>query len=378
VNEHRPGSKLLISQEGLKRLMAALSALGDLIGPKAIGGVLTYARISGPEDMPRGMTDEQSAGRYRLLPSGREAYFDFTLGAQGWKSFFSPPSVELFSVTNGADGYTITQSEPALRPLVLFGVRPCELAAIAMQDKIYTQGDHVDQVYAARRKGAFIVAINCARPSGGCFCVSMGTGPKAQTGFDIAITEVLEGKDHFFLAEPGSAAGEKFLSELGFPPAGDGQVALAEKTSSAAAGRMGKAINQNGLKDALYASYDHPQWAKTGQRCLSCGSCAAVCPTCFCLKYEDYTDLSGKASRKRGWDVCLGRDYSYIHGGPARPSAMARYRHFVIHKLASWIDQFGSPGCVGCGRCIVWCPAGIDITQHAAAIGGAAKPGGGS
>ena len=105
------------------------------------------------------------------------------------------------------------------------------------------------------------------------------------------------------------------------------------------------------------------------ERCLTCGNCTLVCPTCFCTNVEDVGDLTGDhAERWRVWDTCFSVDYSYIHGGSVRPSGRARYRQWLTHKLATWHDQFDSSGCVGCGRCITWCPVGIDITQEVAAI----------
>ena len=370
MKEESSAQAMVLALVDLDKLMAALAATHDVLGPKVADGALAYGPVSRLADLPRGMDAEQSPGHFRLSASGREAYFDFTFGAQTWKSLFSPPSSELFNVRKGKDGYAIGYPPAPARPLALFGVRPCEMAAIAIQDRIYLQGEHVDQTYRARREGAVIIAVNCARPSGACFCVSMKTGPKVEKGYDVALTEVMDGADHYFLAQAGSPAGFKLLAGRGLA-ADAGQIRAATAVSAGAEAAMEKTLNRVGLKEALAASYDHPRWAKAGARCLACGSCAAVCPTCFCLKFEETTDLSGAATRKRGWDVCLSQEFSYIHGGPARPSAAARYRHFVIHKLSGWVDQFGAPGCVGCGRCAVWCPAGIDIVEEASAVAGA-------
>ena len=128
---------------------------------------------------------------------------------------------------------------------------------------------------------------------------------------------------------------------------------------------MGRALDTGNIQGLLYENAEHPRWEQVAQRCLTCGNCTMVCPTCFCTTVEDTTNLAGdQAARTRRWDSCFSLDFSYIHGGPVRSSTRARYRHWITHKFAAWIDQFGSSGCVGCGRCITWCPVGIDVTEE--------------
>jgi formate hydrogenlyase subunit 6/NADH:ubiquinone oxidoreductase subunit I len=132
---------------------------------------------------------------------------------------------------------------------------------------------------------------------------------------------------------------------------------------------MGRSLDTVGLKDLLYSSADSPVWDDVAQRCLACGNCTAVCPTCFCTTVEDVSDLTGDhVQRDRVWDSCFNADFSYLHGGSVRESTRSRYRQWMTHKLGSWHDQFGMSGCVGCGRCVTWCPAAIDITEEAAAL----------
>jgi Fe-S-cluster-containing hydrogenase component 2 len=135
-----------------------------------------------------------------------------------------------------------------------------------------------------------------------------------------------------------------------------------------AAGSMGRSLETAGLKESLYR-YEDPHWDEVARRCLTCANCTMVCPTCFCASVEDVSDLAGvETERRRRWDSCFTMEFSYIHGGSVRTSAGARYRQWITHKLATWHDQFGRSGCVGCGRCITWCPVGIDITEEARAI----------
>jgi ferredoxin len=229
-------------------------------------------------------------------------------------------------------------------------------------------GRYGDRDYAARRDGAFLVAVNCFEPGGTCFCTSMGTGPRADAGYDLALTEILEGS-HRLLVEVGSERGAEILADLPSRPADEADVGAAARAVDGAAQKMGRQMESADLRDLLARNLEHPRWNEVAERCLTCANCTMVCPTCFCTTVEDHTDLSGdNAERWRTWDSCFAQDHSYIHGGSVRPSGRSRYRQWMTHKLGTWHDQFGSSGCVGCGRCITWCPVGIDITEEVAAI----------
>ena len=207
------------------------------------------------------------------------------------------------------------------------------------------------------------------RPAGTCFCVSMETGPKADAGFDLALTELVDENRHEFLVEVGSETGVEIFRQVPHRPATDAEVAAAEAVVAHTASQMGRTLQTDGIKDLLLENLNHPRWDDVAKRCLTCGNCTMVCPTCFCTTVEDHSDLTGSfAERVRKWDSCFTMDFSYIHGGSVRKTARSRYRQWMTHKLATWIDQFGTSGCVGCGRCITWCPVGIDITDEAAAI----------
>ena len=218
-------------------------------------------------------------------------------------------------------------------------------------------------------ESVFFLAVNCGKAGGTCFCASMGTGPKAQSGFDLALTEVLEGNRHFFVVEVGSEKGSEVLVDVPTKAASPGELESAAQLIAAAEGSMGRKMDNKGIKELLYANLEHPRWDNVARRCLTCSNCTMVCPTCFCTTTEDTTNLTGtEAERWRRWDSCFTLDFSYVYGGSVRATPRARYRQWMTHKLATWYDQFGSSGCVGCGRCITWCPVGIDITEEARAI----------
>ncbi len=360
----------VLDRVGLDRLIEALSARGyRVLGPTVRDGAIVYGDLAGTADLPVGWTDRQEAAKYRLVRRDDDALFGYVVGPQSPKTHLHPADVVVWSGDRTAQGFALAPLPEPPR-FAFFGVRPCELAAIAVQDRVFLAAER-DAIYGGRRSGAFLVAVNCTEPGGTCFCASMGTGPGASEGYDILLTEVLEKKDHYFTAEAGSERGAEVLAAAGAAEAKKGQVKAAADLVEAAAGRMGRTMETAGLADLLRQSLEHPHWQEVGKRCLTCANCTLVCPTCFCANVEDGTDLSGRhAERVRRWDSCFNLEFSLIHGGAHRASPAARYRQWMTHKLAWWFDQFGTSGCVGCGRCITWCPVGIDITAEAAAIRG--------
>jgi len=316
------------------------------------------------------LADEQGAGSYRLKSRDDGAYFGYTVGPQAWKKFLHPPFLRLWQAQRDNGRVDILPKEDPPPRYAFLGVRACELAAIAIQDQVFTGGPFVDPHYQARRQGALIIAVNCTQAGGTCFCASMGTGPEVRGDFDIALTEL----DDAFLAQVGSERGGEVLAKVSHQPATPDQRAEAAARVREAASQMGRQMDTSNIKDLLYNNLEHPHWDVVAQRCLTCGNCTLVCPTCFCFTVEDRTDLAGqKAERVRHWDSCFSMQFTYTAGRAVRQSAKARYRQWLVHKLAAWVDQFGTSGCVGCGRCITWCPAAIDITEEVAAIRATAR-----
>jgi ferredoxin len=363
---------------GLQALVDELRARGyDVIGPTVQSGAIVNASLTSVEELPRGWGDDQEAGRYRLRRRDDEALFGFAAGAQSAKPVFFPAEELLWRGRRTDEGFEVEADGPDDRrshaPYALLGVRSCDLSAVGIHDVVLTGRLHGDVAYAARRAAAFVVAVTCSDPSGTCFCVSMGTGPRPEQGrgaaYDLSLTELVDDDGHRFVVEVASERGAEVLDAVGAPEAPPDDVAAGDRVAEDAAGRMGRHLDTTDLKDLLYAGADSPVWDDVASRCLACGNCTAVCPTCFCTDVEDVTDLAGDvAGRTRVWDSCFDADYSWIHGGTVRESTKARYRQWMTHKLGSWIDQFGTSGCVGCGRCVTWCPAAIDITAEAAAL----------
>jgi ferredoxin len=359
----------VIEPEALDDLIGVLRRRGfRVLGPSVRDGAIVYDELESASQLPIGWTDEQEAGTYRLERREDEARFGYAVGPHSWKQFLFPARLKLWRARANGGAPVVEEEPPDETPLAFLGVRACELSAIAIQDRVFLGGKFVDRDYAARRTGNFVVAVNCGEPAATCFCVSMDTGPRAREGYDLALTELLDG-EHRFLVQVGSPAGAEVLAELPSRPAEATDVTAADAVVDSTAARMGRTMESADLRDLLAGKFEHPRWDDVAERCLTCGNCTMVCPTCFCSSVEDATDLTGtEATRTRVWDSCFSLDYSYIHGGSVRTSGRSRYRQWLTHKLGTWHDQFGTSGCVGCGRCIAWCPVGIDITAEVAAL----------
>ncbi|HKT11971.1 MAG TPA: 4Fe-4S dicluster domain-containing protein [Terriglobia bacterium] len=354
----------------LQRLIDALSNSGHrIIGPTIRDGAIIYDDLNCVDDLPAGWTDLQEAGVYRALKREDRALFGYNVGPHSWKKFLFPPRARLWQADLKGKAPEITNETNEAQKMAFIGVRSCDLHAIAVQDRVFIQPQAANTSYQARRQGAFIVAVNCGQAGGTCFCASMNTGPRATTGFDLALTEIIEGEQHYFLVEVGSERGQEIIEKVPTRHACEKERAEAEAVVARAAAQMGRQMDTTGIKDLLYRNYRNPRWETVASRCLTCANCTMVCPTCFCSTVEDVTSLKGDhAERWQRWDSCFTMDLSYIHGGSVRASTKARYRQWMTHKLATWIDQFGTSGCVGCGRCITWCPVAIDITEEVHAI----------
>jgi formate hydrogenlyase subunit 6/NADH:ubiquinone oxidoreductase subunit I len=271
---------------------------------------------------------------------------------------------------DGTGSFRVAEPEPRAEETALFGVRACDLRAIHVQDRVLLQGPHPDPHYQARREAALLVAVECTRSAETCFCAAVGGGPGVSDACDLVLTEMVEGGGPpWYLARAGSPRGDDLLSRLEAPFAGEEERRQAAAAVRAAGESQERDLPPGDLRKLFYPNHDNQLWHALAQRCLVCGNCTLVCPTCFCTEVSDHAGPGGeRVERRRRWESCYTREFSHLPGGAVRQSASSRHRHWVVHKLAAWRDHFGELGCVGCGRCIVWCPAGIDLTQEAWAM----------
>lgn len=366
-NQNTDGPRFLPKAD-LQRLIDAVIARGyEVIGPTIDQEAIVYDRITSVDDLPRGWTDQQEAGRYRLVRRDDEALFGYVVGPHSWKRYLFPPLTTVMQSQRTESGWEMRTPDEDTPRYAFLGVRACELAAITVQDRTFVQGKYVDPIYQARRQQALIIAVNCTQAAPTCFCTSMGTGPRCTQGFDLALTELPSG----FVVEIGSDRGREIIDSLDLAVASPQDLDSADEERQRAVDQITRRMDTRDIHELLMSNLDHPRWDDVADRCLSCTNCTMVCPTCFCSSVDEVSDLTGEhVERRRQWDSCFNFDFSYINGGVVRDTIRARYRQWLTHKLATWFDQFGTSGCVGCGRCITWCPVGIDLTEEVAAIRG--------
>jgi ferredoxin len=359
------GSTVALPKPELDGLLADLRSQGyQTIGPRLQDESIVYKDIEGLKDMPRGIVSEQAPAHYRLTQTGSNRYFDFIPAAQSWKQFLFPPRHTLFTAAKEGKWQLKENTNPSPR-YALIGVRGCELAAIHVQDRVFLRPDFYDPIYRSRRESVFILAVNCVSPNETCFCTSMKTGPRVGPGFDLCITEL---EDHF-LVEVGSELGRSLISARNVSLPTAFMQNNANQTIARAAERITRHLDTSDLPGLLLDNLEAEHWTDVGTRCLSCANCTLVCPTCFCWDATDQVDILGKNTcRERIWDSCFNPVYSYQAGGNTRPTIRSRYRQWLTHKFGTWKEQFDVLGCVGCGRCITWCPAKIDVVEEINAI----------
>ena len=358
-----------LPREDLQSLIDVLIAAGyRVLGPQVRDGAIIYDEFSDVSFLPVGVHGQQLPGQYHLNRSNSQRSFAWANGPQALKPLLFTARETLWRAERDAEGkIQFVQAKPAVQKTAVIGVRSCDLAAMRIQDQVFLEQQYQDENYQARREALFTVAVNCSHPAETCFCASTGDGPTAKSGYDLLLTELDDG----FLISFGSDAGEKLFSQLSLEQATDQQHFVAGEQALQAEQIQTRKLPQHDLAKKLLANLEHPRWQEVAERCLSCGNCTMVCPTCFCHKETEQPQLDGHATEHlREWDSCFTQGHSYIHGTVIREDTEKRYRQWLSHKLATWLQQFGNSGCVGCGRCISWCPAAIDLTEEANVIAG--------
>lgn len=360
-----------LPRDELQALLDCLQADGyRCIGPQVRDNAIVYDDLHSVTQLPQGIRQQQAPGHYRLQQTDDDLLFSWANGPQAIKPLvFAAEETMWRCQRNEENELSFSSNDIHGEKIAFIGARPCDIAALYIHDKHFLQQEHRDPYYLARRQQLLLIAINCTVPADTCFCASTGDGPQASYGFDLALTELAEG----FLLESHSELGQGITQSLQLQQAGEHQLQQASDLLQQAAAQQQRRLPQGNLHGVLFANLDHPRWQDVAERCLSCGNCTAVCPTCFCHHEIDRPELDGSVSQHlREWDSCFNPGHSYIHGITIRADTRTRYRQWLTHKLGSWHEQYGRSGCVGCGRCISWCPVGIDISEEVSAICGEA------
>ncbi len=360
-----------LPRAGLQTLIDRLNhAFDRCLGPVVLDGIVQMRPLSRVEQLPAGHHDHQAPGSYRMTRDDGTRQFDWANGPQALKPLLFTPEEPLWRVDRDDTGrLAFTPHNPMRQRTAVIGARACDLAALRLQDQHFLHGEHPDPYYGARRDGLFLVAVDCSHPTDTCFCASSGDGPGCGDGADIVLTELDDG----FLLRGTSDPGRAMAASLGLAAATTAQRQAGRERIVAAAAQQ-RALPDADLSAVLFARQDHPQWARIADRCLACGNCTAVCPTCFCHRSQEDPVLGGSHSEHlRLWDSCFSPGHAYLHGAHLRESIRDRYRQWLTHKFGGWVTQYGRSGCTGCGRCISWCPVGIDVTAELAALTEATK-----
>lgn len=353
----------LLPRTEFDSLLTALRSMGaECIGPTVRDHAIVYAPLGSSSELPVGAQDQQAPGSYKLNHGDNNRWFAWANGPQALKPLLFAPEEPLWQVERETDGGLDFQAQiPDVGLTAVIGVRACDLAALALQDQHFINGDNIDQAYASRRQDLILIAVNCTHPAATCFCHASGDGPNASDHYDILLDELEEG----FAVQSGSVRGKEIIDQLALQPLTPSHEKQITTAHSTAIEQQSRGLPDIDIPALLLQQQESNRWQLIGEKCLSCGNCTSVCPTCFCHHTIDETSLDGRlTTRLRQWDSCFSQDHSYIHGFTLRPDAALRYRQWLTHKFSGWVEQYGRSGCVGCGRCISWCPVGIDVTEE--------------
>jgi formate hydrogenlyase subunit 6/NADH:ubiquinone oxidoreductase subunit I len=363
-----------------------------VIAPVVRDAVIAYDDVRDATRMPTGLTVDQSPGSWRVASDDSGHRFGWTPGADSWKRFVLPPHEQILNVRRRDGSFAVDTRATPEPPLAFIGARACELRALGVLDRVLADPAHPDPRYVRRRTGTFVVAVTCGVPSATCWCTSIGGSPRPDADVDVRLTEVDDGRGHRLVAEPVTARGADVLDRLDADVATEVDLAAAEAVGASAIASMPQRIDGDAVAQLLEGTELHPHWDRVAARCLSCGNCTMVCPTCFCTRIEDVTGLPSARSesaatddvetdavetdvveiaRQQRWASCFELDHSNLVGRPVRATTASRYRQWLTHKLQTWPAQFGTTGCVGCGRCTTWCPAAIDLVEETRVLVGA-------
>jgi sulfhydrogenase subunit beta (sulfur reductase) len=323
----------IVSAEGLGQLVASWAENAEVYAPVKVKGWTEFRRISSLAEADLTRVNTKLSARSLLFPQC-ETMFRFEAS--------HPDKAE-------------QAAEPGAQ--VILGVRPCDAAGIAVLDKFFAGQGETDTFYRRRRDKTILVGLTCQVPDDTCFCAAVGGSPNGTRGLDLLLTDI----GSRYVAEPLTEKGEAAVKDM--PEAAAADLAKKDELAGKAAAAMAERIDTKKLKELLDTADTNPVWGELSLPCVNCGACTFVCPTCHCFDITDET-RKGKGARIRVWDTCQFCLYSqHASGHNPRQTSASRFRNRAMDKFKYTVDMIEEVSCVGCGRCIRECPAGIDIRE---------------
>jgi len=304
--------------------------------------------------------EEETVTFFNQVSGAKEIALDYTNSDVSPKGCFFPQTEKTLTYTNTGDKLEINDACEEEKT-VIFGIRPCDIKSILALDPVF-YGKFVDDYYTNKRENTLIIGLSCQKVASTCFCNAFNSGPCDGSGSDLMFTEL---GDKYFV-EVNTEKGRSLVDAYGqfFGTQDTDQLAKAkEEHEKKLSEQFVRKVALDGVKEVLDNNFELPYWEKVFKKCLGCGTCTFVCPTCHCFDIFDLTKGLFTGERYRCWDSCMFPDFTLMAGGHnPRPTKKERVRNRFMHKLKYHMDRYNLDGCVGCGRCIAKCPVNIDIT----------------
>jgi NAD-dependent dihydropyrimidine dehydrogenase PreA subunit len=330
--------KLKLNKKDFKPFLQSLMDEYDLFAPVQLEkGVSVYKKIDRPDEVDLSASNPQKPA----------------------KEVFFPQSETMFRYEKAGKQHQVTSTEEVERKRVILGARPCDIQAVLLIDQVFSGKEYTDVYYVNKRKATTIIGMGCDHPLSTCFCSSMKGGPFSREGSDLFLIDLGEAYLVELLTEKGTAfQNNKFLKE-----ANTKEINSAKEIEEKASKKTDDSLSVVGIEKRLDQMLENPFWERVQEKCIGCRVCTYLCPTCHCFDIADEV-LTNKGQRVRNWDSCLSSLYSQeTSGHNPRPTNRERTQQRIMHKFNYFPKNFDRIACVGCGRCILYCPANFDIRQ---------------
>jgi len=284
------------------------------------------------------------------------------------KDLFFPQTEDVFRFSTEGKEFEVKEKHSPSSKKVIFGLRACDIRSLRLLDLVFAEGEYRDEAYTGRRNKNILITWSCTEPEETCFCTSFDSDPGRPEFGDILAIDLKDG----LILEAQSEVGEEILDKADdlLRSAVQNQIKKAERLQLEAKDKVALEVGLDNIKNELSDRFDDPIYEKYASRCLGCGICTYLCPTCHCYDLESET-WGQEGLRYRCWDSCMFSNYTRLAGGEnPRPTKTERLRNRFLHKLQYFPEMYEQYGCTGCGRCLKYCPVSVDITKFIRQIKG--------